>query len=230
MIPPTSSPTQSPTTREPTPSPTSAPTVDPTQAPSKAPTNGPTPSPTSAPTVDPTRAPSKAPTNGPTPSPTTQPTVDPTVTPSHSPSKSPTSNPTTDSPSKTPSTSPTASPTTSSPSTSPTAGDFILKVQGYAGDPQDFVDWDMTNQDQPRMNAFQFDFIRQSKHARKPCAADSWQSSKGKTSKASCAAWWTNSEWGANRSCEKCNAGTFGREQCAGTCCTHCGQFDRRKL
>merc|ERR1712142_1306384 len=171
-------------------------------SPSKAPTNGPTPSPTSQPTVDPTGAPSnspsKAPTNGPTPSPTYQPTENPTVAPSTSPSKSPTSNPTTDSPSKTPSTSPTGSPSTSSPSASPTAGDFILKIQGYAGDPQDFVDWDMANQDQPRMNAFQFDFIRQLKHARKPCGADSWQSSKGKSSKASCAAWWTNSEWGAN--------------------------------
>merc|ERR1711953_1514495 len=139
------------------PSPTSQPTVDPTKAPSKspskAPTFGPTPSPTSQPTVDPTKAPSNSPSEAPTPSPTSQPTVDPTKAPSHSPSNNPSS-----------------SPTTSSPSTSPTAGDFIVKVQGYVGDPQDFIDWEMANREQPRMNAYQFDYVRQLKRARPNCA------------------------------------------------------------
>merc|ERR1719204_1739288 len=172
VAPPSSSPTVSEPTNLPTQSPTSSePTPYPSKSPSMAPTNGPTPSPTSQPTVDPTvapsKSPSKAPTNGPTPSPTSQPTDAPTQAPSRSPSDSPSNSPTTDSPSRTPSTSPTASPTTSSPSSSPTAGDFILKVQGYVGDPQDFIDWDTADQEQPRMNAYQFDFVRQLKRARK---------------------------------------------------------------
>jgi len=167
---PTNLPTQRPS-KSPSTAPTNGPTVAPSKSPSKAPTNGPTPSPTSQPTVDPTvapsKSPSKAPTQGPTPSPTSHPTDAPTQAPSRSPSDSPSNSPTTDSPSRTPSASPSVSPTTSSPSSSPTAGDFILKVQGYVGDPQDFIDWDMANQDQPRMNAYQFDFVRQLKRARK---------------------------------------------------------------
>jgi len=182
---PSKAPTPSPTS-QPTENPTKAPSTSPSKSPSKAPTFAPTPSPTSQPTEDPTKAPSKspskspskAPTFGPTPSPTTQPTVDPTKAPSKSPSESPSkaptpsptdapsNSPTTDSPSRTPSTSPTVSPTTSSPSTSPTAGDFIVKVQGYVGNPQDFIDWEMAAQDQHRMNAYQFDFVRQLKKAR----------------------------------------------------------------
>merc|ERR1719219_840649 len=108
--------------------------------PSLSPTISPISSePTPNPTPDPTRAPSKSPSFGPTPSPTSQPTVDPTKAPSKSPS--------------------------SSPSTSPTAGDFIIKVQGFVGDPQDFIDWEMANREQPRMNAYQFNFVRQLKQA-----------------------------------------------------------------
>merc|ERR1711915_661599 len=47
-----------------------------------------------------------------------------------------------------------------------TAGDFIVKVQGFVGNPQDFIDWEMASQDQHRMNAYQFDFVRQLKKAR----------------------------------------------------------------
>jgi len=181
---PTVDPTRAPSgkpSRAPTPSPTTQPTVDPTRAPSKKPSRAPTPSPTTQPTVDPTRAPSKRPSRAPTPSPTTQPTVDPTRAPSKKPSRAPTpspttqptvdptkapsNGPTTDSPSKTPSLSPTVSPTTSSPSTAPTAGDFIVKVQGFAGRPEDFIDREAAR-DQHRMNAYQFDFVRQLKKAK----------------------------------------------------------------
>lgn len=40
-----------------------------------------------------------------------------------------------------------------------------MKIQGYAGDPRDFIDWEMANREQPRMNAYQFDYVRQLKRA-----------------------------------------------------------------
>jgi len=80
-----------------------------------------------------------------------------TDAPSSFPSKFPTANPTSSMPSK--------NLFTSSPSTSPSAGDFIIKFKGFHGNPGDFIDWDLASRDQPRMEAYQFDLIRQLKRA-----------------------------------------------------------------
>jgi len=45
-----------------------------------------------------------------------------------------------------------------------------VKIQGYAGDPQDFLSWQMANREQPRMKAYQFDFVRQLKREHQKCA------------------------------------------------------------
>jgi len=70
------------------------------------------------------------PTPLPTINPTVSPTLNPTLTPSLSPSPSPTNEPTM---------SPTVNPT-ANPSSYPTAGDFIIKVKGFHGQPKNVLD------------------------------------------------------------------------------------------
>merc|ERR1711994_314514 len=134
---------------------TASPSRSPSDSPSvSAPTEVPSRSPSaSAPTTNPSKSPSKAPsfaptTTDPSRAPSNSPSVAPTASPSKSPSESPTSSPTS-SPSTAPSTAPTSAPTTppskspsmapsEAPSFAPTAKEFIVKVNGFHGKPEDF--------------------------------------------------------------------------------------------
>jgi len=70
----------------------------------------------------------------PTPLPTINPTVSPTLNPTFAPSLSPSTSPTNE-----PTLSPTVNPT-ANPSSYPTAGDFIIKVKGFHGQPKNVLD------------------------------------------------------------------------------------------
>merc|ERR1711978_870386 len=86
-----------------------------------------------------------------TQTPTVQPTAFPTLNPTSNPSLNPTSNP-----SLSPSSSPTLTPTTN-PSKPPTAEDFIVKVEGFHGEPKDVLDSSKL-QVQPEVDAEIFGF------------------------------------------------------------------------
>jgi len=86
-----------------------------------------------------------------TQTPTMQPTAFPTLNPTSNPSLNPTSNP-----SLSPSSSPTLTPTTN-PSKPPTAEDFIVKVEGFHGEPKEVLDSSKL-QDQPEVDAEFFGF------------------------------------------------------------------------
>merc|ERR1711978_466134 len=83
--------------------------------------------------------------------PTAQPTALPTLNPTSNPSLNPTSNP-----SLSPSSSPTLTPTTN-PSKPPTAEDFIVKVEGFHGEPKEVLDSSKL-QDEPDVDAEFFGF------------------------------------------------------------------------
>merc|ERR1712014_183672 len=77
-----------------------------------------TPEPTPLPTINPTVSPTLNPSLSPSPSPTNEPTMSPTVNPTANPSSYPTAN----------------------PSSYPTAGNFIIKVKGFHGQPKNVLD------------------------------------------------------------------------------------------